>query len=62
MSTQLVLTERERDWLAEILESQRGELLHGIHHADLRDAKEKLRERLALTETLLDRLYSSSER
>lgn len=55
----LDINEEERDYLLEILEARRAELLHELHHTDTLDFKEVLRRKMALVESLNNRLASS---
>ncbi|MBV8858446.1 MAG: hypothetical protein JOZ02_16050 [Acidobacteria bacterium] len=48
----LDITEEERDYLLELLEAKRSEMLHELHHTDTLDYKEMLRRRMALAEGL----------
>jgi hypothetical protein len=50
------INEQERDYLLEILEARRAELLHELHHTDTLDFKEVLRRRVALVENLSSKL------
>jgi hypothetical protein len=51
-----VLTDQEREFLAELLASAEKELLLEIHHADTRDYRTKLHERLSLLESVRKKL------
>ncbi|HZT61460.1 MAG TPA: hypothetical protein VFA21_22835 [Pyrinomonadaceae bacterium] len=55
----LDINEEERDYLLEILEARRAELLHELHHTDTLDFKEVLRRKMALVESLNNRLASA---
>jgi hypothetical protein len=48
----LDINDEERDYLLEILEARRAELLHELHHTDTLDYKEVLRRKIALVEAL----------
>ena len=48
----LELTEQEKDYLLEVLESAHGELIHEIHHTDTAEYEELLRQKVALVERL----------
>ncbi len=48
----LDITEQERDYLLELLEAKRSEMLHELHHTDTLDFKEMLRRRVELAEGL----------
>lgn len=55
----LDLTPREQMLLIELLESAQREKLHELHHADIRDFKQYLRDRLHLIEGLRAKLAAS---
>jgi hypothetical protein len=55
----LDINEEERDYLLEILEARRAELLHEMHHTDTLDFKEVLRRKIALAESLDSRLRAA---
>ena len=46
------ITDREQQILAEMFEAAERELLTGIDHADTRDYRKKLKERLRIMEAL----------
>ena len=48
----LDITGEERDYLLELLEAKRSEMLHELHHTDTLDFKEMLRRRVELVERL----------
>ncbi len=48
----LDITEQERDYLLELLEAKRSDMLHELHHTDTLDFKEMLRRRVELVEGL----------
>jgi hypothetical protein len=48
----LDITEQERDYLLEILESKRSEIIHELHHTDTLDYKEMLKKRVEMVERL----------
>src|SRR5947209_818267 len=48
----LDITDEERDYLLEILEAQREELLHELHHTDTLDFKEMLKRKVELVEAV----------
>ena len=52
----LDITNEERDYLLEILEARREELLHELHHTDTLDFKEMLKRKVELVEGLRSRL------
>lgn len=56
----LDIDEQERDYLLEILEARRAELLHELHHTDTLYFKEVLRRRVALVENLSSKLAPGS--
>jgi hypothetical protein len=53
------ITDREREFLLELLETKSTALLHEIHHTDARDYKEMLKQRMELLEGLRAKLDSS---
>ena len=48
----LDFTDEEREYLLELLDSKRTEMLHELHHTDTLDYKEMLRRRVELAEGL----------
>ena len=52
----LEITDQERDYLLELLEAKRSEMLHELHHTDTLDFKEMLKRRAALVEGLHSKL------
>jgi hypothetical protein len=50
------ITDEEREYLFEILEARRSELLHELHHTDTLDFKEMLKRKVELVEGLTSRL------
>jgi hypothetical protein len=52
----LNLTSEEIEILSEMMESERATLLVGIRHTDHRAYRDELRRRLAVVETLIERL------
>ena len=50
------ITDEEREYLLEILEARRAELLHELHHTDTLDFKEMLKQKVALVEGLKSKL------
>jgi hypothetical protein len=55
----LDITDKERDYLLEILEARREELLHELHHTDTHDFKEMLKRKVELVEGLRSKLASA---
>ena len=55
----LDITDEERDYLLEILEARREELIHELHHTDTLDFKEILMRKVELVEGLRSRLASA---
>ena len=53
---QPILTDQERELLVELLASAEKELLVEIHHADARDYRTRLQERLTLLESVRSKL------
>jgi hypothetical protein len=56
----LDITDEERDYLLEILDARREELLHELHHTDTLDFKEMLKRKIALVEAVRSRLARPS--
>ena len=54
----LLLNDIEQQLLLELLDSQRRELLHEIHHTDDRDYRQSLKEREDVIEGLLEKLQT----
>ena len=50
------ITDEEREYLLEILEARRAELLHELHHTDTLDFKEMLKRKVELVEGLTSKL------
>ena len=50
------ITDEEREYLLEILEAQREELLHELHHTDTLDFKEMLKRKVELVEAVRSKL------
>ena len=48
----LDITDQERDYLLELLEAKRSEMLHELHHTDTLDFKEMLKRRAELVDGL----------
>ena len=46
------ITDEEREYLLEVLEARRAELLHELHHTDTLDFKEMLKRKVELVEGL----------
>jgi hypothetical protein len=57
----LSVTEQEKSYLLELLESAHTSLLHELHHTDTADYKEMLRERVELVEKLRRKMVSVME-
>ena len=55
----LDITDEEREYLLEILDARREELLHELHHTDTLDYKEMLRRKIALVESVRSRLSNT---
>lgn len=53
------ITDREREFLLELLETKSTAMLHEMHHTDARDYKEMLKQRMELLEGLRAKLDSS---
>lgn len=58
----LDITEEERNYLLELLEAKRSEMLHELHHTDTLDYKEMLRRRMALAEGLRSKVEGADVR
>lgn len=56
----LDITDRERDFLIEVLDAKRTAMLHELHHTDTLDYKELLKVRLALLEALKQKIEVSA--
>jgi hypothetical protein len=55
----LDITDEEREYLLEILDARREELLHELHHTDTLDYKEMLRRKAELVEALRSKLAAA---
>ena len=55
----LDITDEEREYLLEILDARREELLHELHHTDTLDFKEMLRRKVALVEAVRSKLVAA---
>ena len=55
----LDITNEERDYLLEILDARREELIHELHHTDTLDFKEMLKRKVDLVEGLRSRLATA---
>lgn len=53
------MTDQERGFLMELLETKSTAMLHEIHHTDARDYKEMLKQKMELLEGLRAKLGSS---
>ena len=56
----LDITAEEREYLLEILDARREELLHELHHTDTLDYKEMLRRKIALVESVRTKLINTT--
>jgi len=54
------INDQEREYLLEILEARRAELLHELHHTDTLDFKEMLRRKVALVEAVRSKLVNTN--
>ena len=52
----LDITDEEKEYLLELLDAKRSEMLHELHHTDTLDFKEMLRGRLELADGLRSKL------
>jgi hypothetical protein len=52
----LDINEEERNYLLEILDARREEMLHELHHTDTLNFKEMLRRKIELVESLSSKL------
>jgi hypothetical protein len=52
------MTDQEREFLLELLETKSTAMLHEMHHTDARDYKEMLKQRMELLEGLRAKLDS----
>ena len=50
------INDQEREYLLEVLEARRAELLHELHHTDTLDFKEMLKRKVELVEGLTSKL------
>jgi len=55
----LDITDEEREYLLEILDARREELLHELHHTDTLDFKEMLRRNVELVEAVSSKLINA---
>jgi hypothetical protein len=55
----LDITDEEREYLLEILDARREELLHELHHTDTLDFREMLRRKAALVESVRSKLANA---
>jgi hypothetical protein len=55
----LDITDEEREYLLEILDARREELLHELHHTDTLDFKEMLRRNIELVEAVRSKLVAA---
>jgi predicted transcriptional regulator len=46
------ITDNEREFLLELLESKRAAIIHELHHTDTNDFKELLKQKVELVENL----------
>ena len=56
LSRSFELTDSQRRLLVELLEHERTELPHEIHHTDTAEMRRKLQQRFDMVETLLKKL------
>ena len=56
----LDITDEEREYLLEILDARREELLHELHHTDTLDFKEMLRRNVELVEAVRSKLIGTN--
>ena len=55
----LDITDEEREYLLEILDARREELLHELHHTDTLDFKEMLRRKAEMVEAVRSKLVAA---
>ncbi len=55
----LDITDEEREYLLEILDARREELLHELHHTDTLDFKEMLKRKIELVEDVGSKLAAA---
>ena len=55
----LDITAEEREYLLEILDARREELLHELHHTDTLDFKEMLKRKVELVEAVRSKLTTA---
>lgn len=56
----LDITAEEQNYLLEILDARREELLHELHHTDTLDFKEMLRRKIELVEAVRSKLNGAN--
>jgi hypothetical protein len=56
----LDITNEERDYLLEILDARREELIHELHHTDTLDFKEMLKREVELVEGIGSKLTTAA--
>ena len=56
----LDITDEERDYLLEILDARREELIHELHHTDTLDFKEMLKRKVELVEGIGSKLATAA--
>ena len=56
----LDITDEERDYLLEILDARREELIHELHHTDTLDFKEMLKRKVDLVEAVRSKLTTAA--
>jgi hypothetical protein len=52
------ITDNEREFLLELLESKRAAIIHELHHTDTNDFKQILKQKAELVETLKAKIES----
>lgn len=55
----LDITDEERDYLLEVLDSRREQLIHELHHTDTMDFKEMLKRQVETVEGLRSKLTNA---
>jgi hypothetical protein len=55
----LDITDEEKEYLLELLDARREELLHELHHTDTLDFKEMLRRNVELVEAVRSKLINA---
>jgi hypothetical protein len=60
MGIRLEITEQERDLLLQLIQEEQKRFIQGLDHADSRDYKSFLKDRIRTIEHLLDKVQKAS--